>query len=165
MLRSIFAAIATGIKNAFGYAFFIFAWPFRLFTTPARTPMPSPPLEAIKRAAVGAASPGLKPSDVVQSTVRDSVIAWSWANGSISDRDTRPLPSALSRKMKGWLVGLNYTQLLKLKSAGPNGVLEHSAGRMLIVGVPPIGPLPAVEVRYPPPPVDPKAPRQVKKIA
>jgi hypothetical protein len=127
--------------------------------------MPQLDLAGIKQAKADLAAGGIKPSELAQSHVRDSVIAWSWANGSIIDRQTRTFPSALSKMMSSWLCGLNYTQLLKLKEAGPAGIHEHVAGKNVIAGVPPVGKLPAIDVRYPPAPVDETSPRLIRKVA
>jgi hypothetical protein len=150
MLRAILSAIGNGIRNAFGYAWSIFTWPFRLFMPRQRQSL-APTLQAMKEQLQ---KPAEKPSDVVQSRfredhVKDSVIAWSFVNGCIIDGKTRPMPSTLSHKMRDWLQGLTFTQLLKLKSAGPQGVLEHASAKNVIAGVPLVSKLPAIEVRYP----------------
>jgi hypothetical protein len=168
MLRSIFAAIANGLRNAFGYAFSIFTWPFRLFM-PRQHASAMPDLAALKERLQPTPA---KPSEPAQSTlrehVRDSVVAWGWVNGCINDRQTRPLPSALSHKMQNWLQGLDYRQLVALQNAGPKGIFEHSAGKCVIAGVPPVRQLPAIDVRYPKEasaPDDEETPRLVRKFA
>jgi hypothetical protein len=80
----------------------------------------------------------------------------------------RPMPSALSRKMQSWLVGLDHRQLVALKNAGPQRVFEHSTGRRLIPGVLPVGPLKPVDVRFPPSPAkvdESLEPRLVRRFA
>jgi hypothetical protein len=150
MMRSFFRALGAGFRNAFGFIFAIFAWPFGLFMPRQRQSL-SPALDAMK---AQLQKPAEKPSDVVQSRfredhVKDSVIAWSFVNGCINDGKTRPVPSALSHKMREWLQGLDYSQLVALKATGPVGVFEHAAGKRLIAGVPPVKALPAIVVRYP----------------
>jgi hypothetical protein len=109
---------------------------------------------------------GIKPSELVESQVRDSVIAWSWINGSLLDRNTRSFPSTLSKRMRTWLVGMNYSKLMMLKNAGATGIFEHATGRKMIAGVLPMQPLKPVVVRYPPPPKsDPNEPRVIRQQA
>jgi hypothetical protein len=162
MLRAILAALANGFRKAAGYAFGVIMLPFRLFMPSAVPARPRLDVEALKAQMRG---PGVKPSELVQSHVRDSVVAWSWISGCINDRCTRTLPSQMSKRLSTWVVGLNYTQLMKLKTAGPQGVFEHASGKNVIAGVPPVGPLTPVEVRYPPAPKDTTAPRLVRKVA
>ena len=78
------------------------------------------------------------------------------------------MPPALSKKFQSWLVGLDYRQLVALKNAGPQGVLEHAAGRKLIAGVHPFGPLKPVSVRFPPSPAtvdEDETPRLTRRFA
>jgi hypothetical protein len=164
MLRAFFQAIAAGMRKAFGFAFSLVMLPFRLF---APDPRPSTPLidpVAIKQRMQGSA----EPVEVVQSHVRDSVIAWSWLNGSIIDRSTRPFPTALSRTMQTWLAGLDYNQLELLKNSGVAGIFAHVSGKKLIASVPAFGKLPAVTVNYPQAPkatADIDVPQLVRRVA
>jgi hypothetical protein len=110
---------------------------------------------------------GMKPAELVQSHVRDSVIAWTWINGCILERQTRLFPSQLSKTMQGWLQGLTFKQLNLLKEAGSTGVFRHASGKKPIPFVPPVGPLPPVTVIYPPVPrvSDPNKPRLIRQTA
>jgi hypothetical protein len=109
---------------------------------------------------------GLTAREFVELQVRDSVIAWSWVNGSLLDYNTRQFPPTLSKKMQAWLVGMNYGQLMMLKNAGARGIFEHAIGRKMIADVLPVQPLKAVVVRYPPPPkAEPGEPRVVRQRA
>jgi hypothetical protein len=96
------------------------------------------------------AAPAPTPGEMQKSLLRDSAICWSFVSGSLGDRQMRPMPSALSRKMQSWLMGLDHRQLVALKNAGPQGVFEHSIGRRLVPGVLPVGPLKPVDVCFPP---------------
>jgi len=108
---------------------------------------------------------GLTPAELVESQIRDSKLAWSWVNGSLLDCSTRSFPAALSKKMRMWLVGLGYGQLVALKHAGARGVFEHATGQNMIGGVPRMQSLPPAVVRYPPPPKTPDEPRVIKQRA
>jgi hypothetical protein len=150
MMRSFFRALAAGLRNAFGFIFAIFAWPFALFMRRPRQSLSS----ALDEMKAQLQRPAEKPSDDVQSRLReeyvkDSVVAWSFINGCINDGKTRPVPSTLSHKMREWLQGLDYSQLVALKTAGPVGVFEHVASKRVVAGVPPLRKLPAITVQYP----------------
>jgi hypothetical protein len=121
---------------------------------------------AIDVAEIKSRMDGLTRRELEESQLRDSVVAWSWVSGSLLDYNTRPFPAVLSKKMRGWLVGMNYGQLVLLKNAGARGIFEHAAGRNMIGGVPPVQPLQAVVVRYPPPPkAEPGEPRVIRQRA
>jgi hypothetical protein len=130
---------------------------------PRRMPISAIDVAEMKKRMTGE---GLTPRELVESQVRDSVIAWSWVNGSLLDYNTRPLPASLSKKMQAWLVGLGYGQLVMLKNAGAEGVFEHAAGRNMIGGVPAMQPLRPAVVRYPPSPKSaPDEPRVIRRRA
>jgi hypothetical protein len=117
----------------------------------------------IKKRMTGA---GLTPRELAESQFRDSVIALSWINGSLLDYNTRSFPPTLSRKMRTWLVGMNYGQLIMLNDARAKGIFEHVIGRKMIADVLPMQPLKPVVVRYPPlPKSDPNEPRVIRQRA
>jgi hypothetical protein len=149
MWRAIFEGLKKALRGAFGVGLFIFTLPFRLFAPRVRPAMPTIDVAAIKERMRGHA---MKPAALVQSQVRDSVIAWSWISSSLLERQTRPFPSQLSKTMQGWLQGLTYKQLNLLKEAGSTGVFHHASGKKPIPFVPPVQVLKAVTVIYPPPP-------------
>jgi hypothetical protein len=153
MFRQILAAIGNALGRVClltgrlikGFVFL----PFSFFGGGGRPSIPQIDTAAIRQRM---AAPASAPTDMLKSQVRDSTIAWSYVSGSLGDRNMRPMPSALSRKMQSWLVGLDHRQLVALKHAGPQGVFEHASGRKLIAGVHPVGPLKPVSVRFPPSP-------------
>lgn len=109
---------------------------------------------------------GLTPRELAESQFRDSAIAWSWINGSLLDYNTRSFPPTLSKKMRTWLVGMNYGQLIMLKDAGAKGIFEHVIGRKMIADVLHMQPLKPIVVRYPPPPKSaPDEPRIIRQRA
>jgi hypothetical protein len=147
-------------KDSDFFTLWLLMWLSRLLPR-RRIPISAIDVAEIKKRMAGE---GLKPSELVESQVRDSTIAWSWVNGSLLDRNTRSFPSTLSKKMREWLVGLGYGQLVMLKNAGAKGIFEHVDNRNMIGGVPPMQPLPPAVVRYPPPPKsDPKEPRVIRQ--
>ena len=164
MLRAIFEALRRALRGAFAYGLFFVTWPFTLFLPRARTPAPQIDIAAIKERMRGHA---MKPAEVIQSHVRDSVICWTWINSCILDRQTRPFPSQLSKTMCTWIQGLNYKQLNLLKEAGSPGIFHHASGKKPIPFVPPVQPLKAVTVIYPPAPQvsDPNRPRLIRQTA
>lgn len=151
MLREIFAAIF----NAMGRVCLLtgrlikgaILFPFNLFAGGGRPSMPRIDAAAIKERA--STSPAVT-NDVQQSLLRDSIICWSFVSGSLGDRNMRPMPSALSRRMQSWVAGLDYAQLVAIKTAGAMAVFAHSTGNAMIAGVPAVGPLTPVSVRFPP---------------
>jgi hypothetical protein len=143
-------------------------WIWLLLSLRALLPRPRLQTSAIDVAEIKKrmAGDGLTPRELVESQVRDSVIAWSWINGSLLDYNTRSFPPTLSKKMQAWLVGMTYGQLIMLKDAGATGIFEHATGRKMIAGVLPMQPLKPVVVRYPPPPKsDPNEPRVIRQKA
>lgn len=153
MFRQIMKSIAAAFSRVFsltgGLLIGFVLLPFRLFGGSGSLSIPRVDTAAIRERM---AAPAPAPTDMLKSQARDSTIAWSYVSGSLGDRNMRPMPSALSKKMQSWLVGLNYRQLVALKNSGPQGVFEHAAGRKLIAGVHPVGPLKPVPVRFPPSP-------------
>jgi len=169
MLRAIFVAIG----NALGRVCLLTGrlikgfvmLPFQMFGGGGRPSIPQIDTAAIRERM---AAPAPTASEMQKSLFRDAAICWSHISGSLGDRNMCPMPSALSRKMQTWLVGLDHRQLVALKNAGPQGVFEHSTGRRLIAGVLPVGPLKPVEVRFPPSPApvgDVDKPRQLRRFA
>jgi hypothetical protein len=162
MWRAIFEGLRRAVKGAFACGLFFITLPFQLFMPRPRPAMPDIDVQAIKERLRGHA---MTPAEIVQSQVRDSVIAWSWINASMLDRNTRPFPSQLSKTMSGWLQGLKYGQLKLLKDAGSTGIFHHTSGKKLITFVPPMQQLKAVTVIYPPAPkvADPDGPRLIRQ--
>jgi len=151
MLRSIFQALARGLKYVGGYAFGVFMLPLSLFGGGRRSSMPGIDMAAVRAAKAEVANSGLKPAELVHSQMRDSQIAWSWVMGSLLLNKTQPFPPALSRTMKSWLQGLDHAQLVALKNAGAKGIFEHSFGKTKLAAVPPVKALAPVTIKYPTP--------------
>jgi hypothetical protein len=164
MWRAIFEGLRKALRGAISFGLFFITLPFQLFMPRLRPAMPAIDVQAIKERLRGHAMP---PAALVQSQVRDSVIAWSWISSSLLERQTRPFPSQLSKTMQGWLQGLTYKQLNLLKDAGSTGVFHHASGKKPIPFVPPVQVLKAVTVIYPPPPrvADPNGPRLIRQKA
>jgi hypothetical protein len=143
-------------------------WLWLLLSLRALLPRPRLQTSAIDIAEIKKrmAGDGLTPRELVESQIRDSVIAWSWINGSLLDYNTRSFPPTLSKKIQAWLVGMTYGQLIMLKDAGAKGIFHHCRGHKMIVDVPALQPLKSVVVRYPPPPKsDPNEPRVIRQRA
>jgi hypothetical protein len=150
MWRAIFEGLKKALRGAVAGGLFFVTLPFRLFMPRSRPPAPSLDVEAIKERLRGH---GMPPAALIQSQVRDSVVAWSWINSCVLERRTKDFPSQLSKTMQGWLQGLTFKQLNLLKEAGSIGVFQHASGKKPITFVPPVQPLKAVTVIYPPAPV------------
>jgi hypothetical protein len=155
MLRSIFA----GLRNGLGWLFNLFSgfisYPFSLFGGGgARSSGPN--MAIVKAAEQSLATARGKDSKVAPSTLRDSdlrrdgQIAWSWCTMSLMARQQLPFPSALSKKMQGWLQGLDHGQLKALQTAGATGIYAHADGTKAITGVPSVKPLAPVKPKFPP---------------
>jgi hypothetical protein len=153
MLRGVFA----GLRNSLGWLFNFFAgfisYPFSLFGGGgARSPGPN--MAALKTAEQSLATSCAKDSKV--STLRDSdlrrdgQIAWSTITAALLTRQQLLFPSALSKKMQTWLVGLNHDQLESLLNAGTVGICAHVAGTKAITGVPSVKPLAPVMLKFQP---------------
>jgi len=164
MFRAIFEGLRRALRGVLAYGLFFITWPFTLFLPRTRTPAPQIDIESIKERMRGHA---MKPAEVIQSHVRDSVICWAWINSCILERQTRPFPSQLSKTMQGWLQGLTFKQLNLLKEAGSTGIFQHASGKKPIPFVPALQPLKAVTVIYPPAPQvsDPNRPRLIRQTA
>jgi hypothetical protein len=156
MLRSIFAALRSGLRGLFGFAFSFITWPFRLFSGGGRGASPGPNMATLKTAEQSLATARGKDSKVAQSTLRDSdlrrdaQIGWGWIATTLLTRQQLPFPSALSNKMKSWLQGLDHDQLQALQTAGAVGICAHFVGTKQITGVPGVKPLAPVKLKFPP---------------
>jgi hypothetical protein len=154
MLRAIFA----GLRNAMGwllnFAFGILTYPFTLFGGGSRHSAPGPDMATLKAAEKSLAASRSNPSNDAQSTLRDSQrdaqIAWGWITTSLLTGQQLPFPSALSNKMKSWLVGMNHHQLEALQKAGAKAICDHSTGTNAITGLPRVHPLAPVFLKFPP---------------
>jgi hypothetical protein len=165
IMQSIAAALSRGFSLTGGLLKGFVLLPFCLFGGGGGTSISRVDTAAIRERM---AAPVSTPTDTQKSLLRDASIGWSHVNGSLGDRNMRPMPPALSRKMQLWLVGLDHRQLVALKNAGPLGVFEHAAGRKLIAGVHPVGPLKPVSVCFPPLPAtvnEDETPRLVRRFA
>ncbi|WP_159011777.1 hypothetical protein [Bradyrhizobium sp. S69] len=154
MLRAIFAAMASGIRKLFGFAYSFVTWPFALFGGRARRQSAGIDLGAAKAVEDKVAAVGMKPADSTSSHLRDSQmrdaqIAWSWITTSMLTRQPMPVPSALSKTMKSWLQGLDHGQLTALQNADAKGLFEHSIGKHAIASVPRVQPLAMVSIVFP----------------
>jgi hypothetical protein len=156
MLRGIFAGLRNGLGWLFGFAFSFITWPFRLFSGGGGRSAPGPNMEAVKTAEQSLATARPKDSKVAQSTLRDSdlkrdaQISWRWITTSLLTRQQLPFPSTLSKKMQGWLQGLDHGQLKALQTAGAVGICAHFVGTKAITGVPRVQPLAPVTLKFPP---------------
>jgi hypothetical protein len=155
MLRSIFAALRSGFRSLFGFAFSFITWPFRLFSGGgARAAGPN--MATVKAAEQSLAAARAPKDSVVQSTLRDSdlkrdaQIGWGWIATTLLTRQQLPFPSSLSKKLQSWLQGHDHGQLEALRNAGAVGVCAHAAGTNTITGVPSVKPLAPVTLRFPP---------------
>ena len=156
MLRAILEAILDGMRKAFSFAGRIVLWPFTLFGGGGRRSRPGPDMTKIQEAEKSLDAARAKDSPVVQSTLResdlrrDAQIAWGWCTTSLMTRQQLPFPSTLSKKMQSWLQGLDHTQLECLQKASAAGISAHAAGTKEITGVPRVGPLAPVMLKFPP---------------
>jgi hypothetical protein len=165
IMKSIAAAFSRGFSLTGGLLKGFVLLPFCLFGGSGSSSIPRVDTAAMRERMAG---PGPAPTNMLKSQIRDAAICWSHISGSLGDRNMRPMPSSLSKKMQSWLAGLDHRQLVALKNAGPQGVFEHAAGRKLIPGVHPVGPLKPVSVRFPPSPAtvdEDESPRLVRRFA
>jgi hypothetical protein len=156
MLRSIFAALRSGLRGLFGFALSFITWPFRLFSGGGQRSSPGSNMQALKSAQQSLAAARGKDSKVAQSTLResdlrrDAQICWGWVATTLLTRQQLLFPSALSKKMQSWLQGLDHGQLEALQSASAVGICAHVAGTKEITGVPSMKPLAPVKLKFPP---------------
>jgi hypothetical protein len=154
MLRAIFAGLRNGMRWLLNFAFGFLTYPFALFRGGGRHSAPGPDMATLKAAEKSLAASRSNPSNDVQSTLRDSQrdaqIAWGWVTTSVLTRQQLPFPSALSNKMKSWLVGMSHHQLEALQKAGAKAIYAHSTGIKAITGLPRVQPLAPVILKFPP---------------
>jgi hypothetical protein len=156
MLRSIFAALRSGLRGLFGFAFTFITWPFRLFGGGGGRSAAGPNMATLKTAEQSLTAAHGKDSKVAQSTPRDAdlkrdaQIAWSTITAALLARQQLLFPSALSKKMQSWLQGLDHGQLEALQNARVVGICAHVAGTKAIAGVPSVKPLAPLKLKFPP---------------